>query len=205
MKILNLILLLSLSFTVSCAYHAGFGERAIPGGYTHIAVPVFKNHTIETGVEVYFTNAMIRELERSKLAKVTNRNDAQVTLEGIVTSVVFVPGAQTVSKFNPTMNPNNINDIDTSNPTNPIPYGTALFHEYRILVTIELSLRRNSDQKVLWSGLFNGERKYDAPIVGSPILNSVNAVYNHSAHYQNIALMAGDMMSEAHDRMTENF
>ena len=170
-----------------CAYRFGLAERRIPGGYELVAVPVFKNETPEVGIETYFTNAMVRELERSKLAKVTDKSHAQVVLEGTVARLRYEKTAT------------------VTGASGNLPNGAALTTEYRIYVTTSLRLRRNSDQKVLWSATFEKETSYLAPKIGVPGLNSANALYNHSAHYQNIALLAVDMMSEAHDRLTENF
>ena len=173
-----------------CAYRAGMGDRQIPGGYRAIAVPVFKNMTFETGVETYFTNAMIREIERARVGKITDKSDAQVVLEGTVDSVRYV-GGNTVS--------------NAEKGGKMLPNNTVLNLQYRILLTTTLRLRRAADQKILWEQSFNGERSYDTPQVAISGLNSVNATYNHSARYQNIQQMASDMMTEAHSRLTENF
>ena len=167
-----------------CAYRAGYGDRQIPGGYRTIAVPVFKNMTHETGAEVYFTNAMIRELERARVGVVTNKEDAQVTLEGSVDSIDYVGGSP--EKF--------LSDTAVLNRSVQIIAGTTL------------RLRRNSDQKVLWESAFRKELGYASPfIVQTEALTSVNALYNHSARHQNLEVIAADMMVEAHDRLTENF
>lgn len=179
---------LPLIFASGCAYRAGSGERQIPGGYRTIAVPVFKNTSPETGVEVYFTNALVREIQRSRIGELSDKSSAQVTIEGTIESVSFVPG----------------NTVEPS-PENKLPAGTILNTAYSIVVAATLRLRRNSDQKILWEGSFSKERGYQAPQVGYAGINTVNALYNHSARYQNIEAMSADMMSEAHDRLTENF
>ncbi len=181
-------LMLALLLTTSCSYKLGFSERGIPGGYENLAVPVFKNNTIEAGAEVYFTNAIILELERSRLARIVSKELAQVTLDGNVTSIVY-------SGENPLFG-------SASNfPTGVVPPTLG----YRIYAKVNLYLKRNYDQKLLWQSEFLGERTYNAPIIGTAGLNSADATYNHSAHYQNIAQLANDMMAEAHDRLTENF
>lgn len=171
-----------------CGYRAGVGERQLPLGYRLIDVPVFKNMTHETGVEVYFTNALIREIGRSRVGKVTGAASSQATLEGKVDSIQYVPINQVQASENPSL-----------------PSGTILTTEYRVLARVSLVLRRNSDRRVLWEGSFNGERTYLTPKIGAEAINSANAVYNHSARYQTIQTMAVDIMSEAHDRLTENF
>ncbi len=174
-------------FMGGCAYHGGFGDRALPGGYSLVAVPVFKNQTIEVGSETYFTNALIRELERSKVVRIIPKNDAQATVEGVVEAITYVASSWYEASSN-----------------NTLPAGTVLTSTYSVRVTARITLRRNSDQTVLWTNLFEGERSYNAPQITMPGLNSANATYNHSARHQTIAALAQDMMAEAHDRLTEN-
>ncbi len=187
---LNSILVLCLfsALTSGCSYKLGFSERGIPGGYENVAVPVFSNSTIEAGAEVYFTNAMIMELERSKLARIVSKDLAQVTLEGNVVSIIY-------SGENPLPGANSFFPAGVPPPT----------LGYRIYAKVALALKRNYDQKLLWRSEFLGERTYNAPVIGASGVNSADATYNHSAHYQNIAQLANDMMAEAHDRLTENF
>lgn len=175
-------------FLAGCAYHGGFGNRALPGGYSLVAVPVFKNQTIEVGSETYFTNALIRELERSKVVRIIPKTDAQATIEGVVESITLVQG----SRFE-------------ASPSNTLPTSTVLTTSYSVRVRARVTLRRNSDQTILWTNLFEGERTYNAPRLTAPGINSANATYNHSARHQTISALALDMMAEAHDRLTENF
>ena len=113
-----------------CAYRAGFSERRIPGGYDLVAVPVFKNNTPEAGIETYFTNSFIRELERAKLARVVTKADSQATVTGSIDRVAYAAGSPIKS--------------DNSKDSNYLPEGTAFNAEYRILVTVTLQLRRIS-------------------------------------------------------------
>jgi len=173
----------------SCAYHLGNQERDIPGGYRTVAVPVFKNNTMETGVEVYFTNALIREFARSRIGRITEKSQAQTTLEGTITSISYIVASQ----------------IGSSETSTAIPNYTVLTTGYRVFVKTSLRLIRNSDQKVLWAGNFEGERSYLAPKVGKEVINSADPLYNQSARNQNLQIMAKDIMTEAHNRLTENF
>lgn len=177
-------------FVSGCAYSVGTGDRRLPEGYKLIAVPVFKNSTHEVGIEVPFTNALIRELERSQIAQVVPKSHAQVVLEGNIESVRF----------------------DVANQINcgaslacVIPRGTILNTEYRITVQARLLLKRLSDGQTLWSEEFSTQKSYLAPKVGLEGLNSANALYNHSARQENLGSMAVDLMSEAYGRLTENF
>jgi hypothetical protein len=86
-----------------------------------------------------------------------------------------------------------------------LPPSTVLSTTYYVRVQSRLTLRRNSDQVVLWTNKFERERSFPAPLIGIPGVNSANANYNQSARHQTLTLLAQDMMSEAHDRLTESF
>lgn len=147
---------------------------------------MFKNTTYEVGIEPFFTSALIEELQRDSFSKVTPKERAQVILEGTVTSVSFGQGPA----------------LDDKNLKNKRAY---LVTEYRIYANVSLQLKRVSDQKVLWSGGFSGEKQYPAPQVTTDGLDTVNPNYNHSARMQNIKILARDVMNQAYMNMTENF
>ena len=172
----------------SCAYHWGNPQRSLPGGYDRIAIPVFINQTFEPGVEAFFTGSLVEEVERNRLAKVVTKDESQVLVEGAVSKITYERGAEL-----------------GGGSFGKLPSGTVLTKEYRIFVDVNLRLIRRSDGKVLWAGTFTGERRYPAPQITIPRLNSADALYNQSARMQNIRILAQDMMAKAHANMTENF
>lgn len=178
--------------STGCAYRFGYVQRDLPGGYKQVAIPVFKNATQEVGLETFFTNALIRQFNRSQVAKVADKQQSPVTIHGQVKKITY---RQTSTVDGNKADENKIN----------IPKNTVLAVEYRVLVDAEVILQRNSDNKILWQGTFNNESVYAAPQVGMAIANSVNPLYNHSARMELFETAARDMMAEAHDRMTENF
>lgn len=186
-KLFLLTLTIGLQFLLtSCAYRFSSLERGIPGGYNRVSVPVFKNLTFEPSIESFFTQAMIEELERDRFTKVTSKADAQVILEGTITQLHYVQG----SSFQDDI-------LERKNKSIPI--------EYSIRVFVNLQLKRVSDEKILWSGNFDGEKLYPAPQITNPVLDTANSTYNHSARMQNLRVLARDLMSEAHMNLTENF
>ena len=187
---LGTVLTLSSTFIVSgCAYHLGASTRTLPGGYKYLSIPVFKNSTQETGSEVGFTNALIKEFERSQVGKVTSESLSDVTIIGTITSIQYLPGTGIVADLS----------------VNTLPRGTVLANGYRILVTATVRVVRQADKTEIWAGGFSGERTYVAPKITIAGVNSANPLYNLSARRQNIESVANDMMAEAHDRITENF
>ncbi len=184
-----ILALLCLQLLSGCAYQLGVASRTIPGGYKQISVPVFKNKTQEPGLEVAFTNALIHEFQRSRVARVVDNSLSEVAVMGTIDTVNYLPGAKRIAGDSSTYLPN----------------GTVIASEYRILLTVTVKVVRQADGTQLWAGSFTGERTYAAPQVTLAGVNSVDPLYNLSARRQNIDLMANDLMLEAHDRITENF
>jgi hypothetical protein len=179
-------------FCQSCAYGLGYGNRKLPGGYNTIAIPVFANTTDEVGIEGYFTNSLIREFERSQVAKVSYKDQSPVFVEGVINQVSLVAVAQTAAN-------------QRSAELRYLPKNTVLDTGYRITVSIDLKLIKSSDKKVIWQQNFVNERVFAAAQISVPVLNTANPLYNQSAKHQNLVLLAQETMREAHDRLTERF
>ena len=185
------ILIVTMMFMFSgCAYRFGLSERALPGGYTQVAIPMFKNQSSEVGVESYFTNSLIRRFSRSQVARVTEKDASPVVLTGTIESVSTVNG--------PVVD-------NTKSQLSTLPDQSVLITEYRLIVRTRLVLKRKSDDKIMWQGSFVNQRVYAPPRIGGELVNTANATYNQSARMETISLLAEEMMAEAHDRMTENF
>lgn len=165
-------------------------ERTLPGGYAQVAIPVFRNTTQEPGIEIPFTDAIIRRFARSQVARVSDKESAPLLLEGTITKVITEEGPKV------TNSPGGVRKL---------PDESVITTEYVLRINALLTLRRKSDDKIVWQGSFSNQKVYPAPRVGTPVINSVNATYNHSARMEYIARLAEEMMAEAHDRMTENF
>lgn len=175
----------------SCAYRQGAPERAIPGGYRLVRVPVFKNLSQEVGIETSFTNAMIDELLRSRVAKPSEA--AEVDILGTIESVQYLPSGNTsVGKKLPAEQGGGV-----------VEYRLAA--EYRVVIVISVAVKRKKDDQTLWAGKFTGQRTFFAAQITAPIVNSANPLYDLSARRRNIAELAQDMVAEANDKMTENF
>ena len=185
------------SLLSACAYRWGFTDRKLPGSYDQVAVPIFENKSEEVGIEVDFTNAFVNRMERSKAAHIVDKNMAPAVIEGSIERVLVTlgPGVTGVGKDN--------KDANKEIPN--LPEQAVLSTEYHVVVYAKIILRRTSDQSVLWQSAFSGEKSYQGPRIGTPIVNSANALYNQSARRDTIRQLAEDMMTEAHNRMTENF
>lgn len=176
----------------ACAYRMGSPDRSLPGGYRQLFIPIFKNKSMEPGIEVAFTNALIKEFERSKIGRIVELNEAEVLAEGVIERVEVSRSGTPISS-------------DPKQKDNKLPTGTVLSTAYKIIITTQITLKKASDRSVLWTGSFSGEKTYTPPLIETAVVNSVNPLYNQAAKRQNIDLKAIEMMAEAHDRMTENF
>jgi hypothetical protein len=173
----------------SCAYKIGTAERTLPGGYRQLAIPIFINKTQEVGIEVPLTNAIIREFEQSQIAEVVSGSMAPVRLEGTIEDIKY-----------------DSRSAATKEPELPtLPTDAVLSTSYQVVIGVVLKLRRTSDGAIIWQGEVRREKVYNSPRIGLPVVNSANALYNQSARRLTNSNLAGEMMEEAHDRMTENF
>jgi hypothetical protein len=184
----HIAILFALTTIAGCAYRFSAHDRRLPGGYDRIAVPMFKNFTQETAVETFFTSAMIEEFQRDQFTKVVTKEDAQVILEAEIKEIQYTQGALVEHKL--------------KDPKDRTVY---LVSDYRIYVTVDMRLKRASDQKLLWQGSFQGEKQYPAPQVTTEGLDTANPNYNHSVQLQNIKILAKDVMTQAYTNLTENF
>jgi TolB-like protein len=173
----------------SCAYQLGVSGRTLPGGYKSVEVPMFINSSVEPGIEVAFTNSLIQEFEKNRVAAVQQPGTAPITVQGEIRSVVYKPTGP----------------IQKGEKAPLLPDGTVLATGYRVIVSAEVSLIDKKTGTTLWRSQFDGESFYAAPQVTVARVNSVNPHYNLSARRRVIETIAADLMVEAHDRMTENF
>ncbi|HOE11518.1 MAG TPA: LptE family protein [bacterium] len=66
-------------------------ETVLGEEYGSIAIPVFKNETMEPGLEETITASVIQSFLRDRRLRVTDRSHADVVLEGRITSVEIEP------------------------------------------------------------------------------------------------------------------
>jgi hypothetical protein len=168
-----------------CAYQLGGADRSLPGGYRQVTIPIFKNFTSEPGIEVYFTNALIQEIERSRVGKIVPPEQSEIRVEGIIENVTV--------------------DAGPGEERAALPMGADLASVYNIKLQVRVTLKRQADQSILWEGVFKGERGFQAASVSPVGVNTVNPLYNLSRRRQNIESMAYELMNDSFGRITENF
>jgi hypothetical protein len=153
----------------------------LPGNKQKIYIKMFENRTQEVGIEADVTNAFIEEVNRAGVGTVTNQENAEIVMEGIIHTVGYL-GKSAV----------------------PLDGNRPLWSEYQTTVNIVLKIV-DPQKKELWQGQFIGEKNYRAPQLTTYGLRTANPLYNQSARRQTIKAIAKDMATEAVARMTENF
>lgn len=89
MRYMKRFLLIGLfSFITACGYQLE-GGGYINKDVTRVAVKVLENNTSETGADVIFTNALIREILQKTDTKVVDEATATAVIEGTIKSVTF--------------------------------------------------------------------------------------------------------------------
>jgi hypothetical protein len=88
--IISLLVLLS-----SCGYHFSPVSGTLPQGTKTIAIPVFINETTEPYVDVDVTKAVVEEFLTDGRLRVESLDNADIILQGRVTSFYLTPQAYT--------------------------------------------------------------------------------------------------------------
>ena len=75
---------LCLFLLMGCGYQMVGKETHVPPGLNSLAIPTFKNQTIEPGIEVHFTQGFLKEFINDRRVKVVDRVQADSILEGVI-------------------------------------------------------------------------------------------------------------------------
>jgi hypothetical protein len=144
------VIFLLLVMSSACGYRFS-GKENLPSGVERIFVTVFENRTMETGVEVLFTDDIIQELIRNRKDSLANsRTTADAVLSGVVESIRI----RTISRE-----------------------GTHTPLERRVWATVSLKLT-GSDGRTLWkkSGISESEPYDVMPLKQETEQNRRNAL-----------------------------
>jgi outer membrane lipopolysaccharide assembly protein LptE/RlpB len=117
------IILTGVLISAGCGYRLAGKDNPMLAGINTIAVPYFKNDTFEAGIESVFTSVFANEFINSKRLQVVSADHADVILRG------------TIKNFR--------EQIISYNQDRK-----AL--EYRVFVTLDLSLEKRATGEVLW-------------------------------------------------------
>ena len=131
------LILLGFLILWGCGYHLRGKETNLSPEIHSVAIPIFANNTIETGIESIVTEGLVEKFISAKRLLVTSSISADALLTGTVKSFATLPVAVTTS-----------NQFST---------------EYRATVTIEFAFRDVKNEKVLFREEMSDWRNY--PVV----------------------------------------
>ena len=109
-------------FSAGCGYRFQGGESNLSADIRSVAIPIFANDTIQTGIESEVTRALIEKFTFAGRLGLAGKNSADTLLTGTVKS--FVVSAVAVTT------------------------GTQIATGYRATLTVEISFQRQRDSKV---------------------------------------------------------
>ena len=185
-----IILLITASVMSSCAYNLRKGTDTLPGGVKSIQIPLFKNYSSEAGAEIYFTNSLKSEALRSRSVILENEDsNAEGILQGTVSGIQVIADESIVE----------------SPSSMYLPSGAVLALQYKVIVTIDLTLKKRGSNVILWSGNFKQIKNFPAAQITLPVINTSNSLYNESAKRQTLDAISKELMQAAFDRLLEKF
>ncbi len=82
-----LLAALAFTFTGCAGYHAGSDKPHQMAAVTKLAIPTFKNDTLEPRVDVLVTNAIIKKFQMDGTYKITSVADADAVLKGTINDI----------------------------------------------------------------------------------------------------------------------
>jgi len=153
-----------------CGYRLEGRETSLPPEIQTIAVPTLANQTLEAGIENVFTTALVREFNRDRRLRLVRAKEGDSILRG------------------------SIQDFSVSSVT----YDDAGFVvEYRVEVTMEVSLRRVDTDEVLWqTGPIREIETYRA---------TSNVLTNEARKREAVEQIARELAETVHDRIVDRF
>lgn len=163
------VILLSLLLS-GCGYRLANTVNPLLDGYSSIAIPYFKNKTFEAEAVSIFTHAFVDEFVESRRLKVVPLDAADLVLYG------------TVKKLSEETVAYNYDD-------------KAL--EYRIKVSLELSLEDKATGRVIWKRKnLSHDEEY---------LTGDRVVVSETTKRKSLVLLAEDLAERAHDSILQGF
>ena len=133
------LVFLAVLLSGGCGYHFTGSGAKLPAGVRSVAIPIFGNQTLQTGIETDLTGALVDRFVSARQLTLTTQNEADAVLSGTVKTFIISPAAVTL--------------------------GTQTATEYRATLTIEATFKRQEDGQVLWKGEMSEWRNY--PVVPS--------------------------------------
>jgi outer membrane lipopolysaccharide assembly protein LptE/RlpB len=137
LKRVSFLIFFVLILPSSCGYHLRGKETNLPPDIRSVAIPIFANRTIQTGIESVVTQALLEKFSSAKVLAVAPQSSADSLLNGTVLSFTTFPVAVTAA--------------------------TQFSTENRATVTLEFTFRDQRSGKVMFRESMSDWRNY--PVV----------------------------------------
>ena len=193
MRIRLLILSVLAFYFQGCGYTLNHRLKEVFVNAKGIFVPVFSNGTEELGVEMIFTNALIRELGLHGDVVLTSKSKSGLELRGVIENIAYAPNAF----FAP----------DPDRRKNLLQNYSQIPDQIGVSVTINLQLIESDSKKVLWTRRTTANRTVSAPLdrTGDQQAASTFGMITQSLIESRYTNLARDLMRDMYDDMVEIF
>jgi len=118
----EILLVFFLVVLCACGYQLAGKSTHLPTGVTSLAIPTFRNQTLEPGIEVPLTQSFLREFMFDGRVKVLSPKEADTILEGSIRNF-------------------RIRSVSYNE--------SGLVQEYEVVVTVDLTLTKSSGE-IVW-------------------------------------------------------
>ncbi len=185
-------LALLLVILSSCSYNfTALKNPYEKQGVKNVAVPMFKNKTIEGGAEVPFTDSLrLYLVSRSGKLELV-RTGADAYIEGEVTNITLTPASIQMG-------------TTATEAAGGLPADRLLATTYTITATVKLKMIRTKDDKVLWTNSFSQAQTMNSGSYTDQRETS-NVFIKESNKRAAIQSLADLMMKFAVDSLLEEF
>ena len=129
-----IIVLIWTLLLAGCGYHFQGAATNLPPDVRTVAIPIFGNRTLQTGIEAEFTRALVARFTSAKRLAIAEKNSADALLTGTVKSFDNYPVA--------------------------VSSGIQAATQYRATMVVEMTFLRPQDGKVFWKGEMSDWRIY---------------------------------------------
>jgi len=181
--------ILLLLLLPQCGYNLRYRLKDRYVGENGVFVPVFDNFTDDVGVEMIFTNALIRELTSRREVVLTSRKPGVLEIKGTVVRVEKTPTVQSDPGFKGLQ-----------------PY-RRLPTEYGVKIVVRFEIRQTGSGALLMDKEFEGFRRVNAPLGRTYDYEAPSSLgmYTQSFLESSYMEVARIIMRDVYDDMVEIF
>ena len=180
--------LLPLLGFVGCGYTLNHRLKDTFANSTGIFVPVFHNESEETGAEIVFTDALIREMHSHGESVLPNRDPSGLILKGDVISIVANPETYTGVGYQ---------GLNSTYQHLPDQIG--------VNVAINFQLFKGDGKTMIWTKTFTGYRRVNAKLNRTYDVDAPSSfgLITQSVIDRSYPDIARDIMHDVYDDMVE--